>query len=353
MRGPAILALSAVIACTACGILANIEDITVVDPDLADGGRPRPKEDGATPDIDSSGPGVDAAPDVLVDAGADADASTRCDAKAPFGAPVAVAELNSPEDDSTVRLSADELTAYFGSVRAGHIGAASVYRATRTSATGTFGTPGLMPNVNSNTGAIYHPAITGNNLQLFLQVDFGGASGTDIYLATRASTLVEFGTPGLVANVNSNGFEFIPFVTADGVDLFFASNRSGSFVLYRSTVAGGVFGAPTVLPGTASADTTVRDTAPVMSADRLTVYFASTRINPGTPNVYHVFVARRANPSASFDPPTAVTELNDLTAGISDSPSWISADDCRLYMSSTRPNAAGGKFDVYLAKRAP
>jgi hypothetical protein len=67
---------------------------------------------------------------------------------------------------------------------------------------------------------------------------------------------------------------------------------------------------------------------------------------------YDLFVARRTTPTGTFATPTLVPELNDANAAVSDVPSWISADDCRLYLTSDRASV-GGPSDVYVATRTP
>lgn len=329
----------------ACGLIGGIEDITVVGAPAVEGGVVVPTDDSGKPRPDGAPP----APDAATDAATDADASTNCDPLAPFGVPVSIAALNSANDDSTPRFSPDELTVYLASTRPGHLGGGSIYTATRGTLTGTFGTPTLMPVINTGGGAVYHPAITGDGLRIFLQVTGGGP--TDIYLATRATTAVVFGTPAPLANVNTGAFEFFPFVTPDGVNLYFSSNRSGAFLLYQATASGGVFGMPAPVVGTVTGNAAVADTAPVLSADQLTIYFASTRTAPAS-NAYDLFVARRTTVAGAFATPTLVPELNDANAAASDLPSWISADDCRLYLSSDRLTP-GGAFDVYVATRTP
>lgn len=337
-----LLAVGVVLTPAACGLVGGIEDITVVDPTLADGASGPLPEGGNQGRRDVN---VDP-PDVVSDVAADVPKAT-CDPLTPFGAPVPVPELNSGADDSTPRLSPDELTVYLASTRPGHLGGGSIYLAKRAAKSAPFGTPALAPVINTNGGLVYHPAPSGDLLRIFLQVTGGGP--TDLYLATRASIAVEFGTPAPLANVNSGGSEFIPFVTPDGTSLYFSSNRAGSFLLYQSLAAGAAFGAPTLVPGLGSGNPSAVDTAPVLSADLLTIYFASTRVDAGS-NAYDLLVARRTTPTGTFATATPVTELNDANTGVSDVPSWLSADGCRLYMTSDR---AGGSFDVYLATRAP
>ncbi|CAN5901577.1 hypothetical protein BH11MYX4_BH11MYX4_02030 [soil metagenome] len=338
-----VAAVAASAAAAACGLVGGIEDITVVDEQSSDGSVAIPGDEGPLrPDSPFS-------PDTATDSAVDAPVKTRCDALEPFGAPVVVASLNTTSDDSTPRLSPDELTVYFASTRPGHLGGGSIYTAKRAARSDPFGAPALLPVVNVTNGTIYHPAVTGDGLRIFLQVT--GGAPTDLYLGTRTTTAVEFSTPAPLANVNSASFEFIPFISADGVHLLFSSNRSGAFLLYESAASGGVFPAATLVPGVGSGNGAAVDTAPVLSGDLLSLYFASTRVDPGSSS-YDLFVARRTTPSGAFGTPTLVAELNDANAAVSDVPSWLSADECRLYLTSDRL-APGGGFDVYLATRTP
>jgi len=341
LRGLVFTALLAASA-AACGLVGGIEDITVVDDPISDGSIV-PVDEGP---VRADGP-VDL--DAASDAASDAPVKTRCDPRKPFGAPAIVASLNTTSDDSTPRLSPDELTVYLASMRPGHLGGGSIYVARRTSRSDPFGTPALLPVVNTTNGTIYHPAVTGDGLRIFLQVAGGGP--TDLYLGTRTTTAVEFSTPAPLANVNSGSFELIPFISADGVHLLFASNRSGAFLLYESTANAGVFGAATLVPGVGSGNGAAVDTAPVLSGDLLSLYFASTRVDTASTS-YDLFVARRTTPTGPFGTPTLVAELNDANAAASDVPSWLSADDCRLYLTSDRLTPGGG-FDVYVATRTP
>src|SRR6184192_2725887 len=72
------------------------------------------------------------------DAGVDAPA-TACNLVAPFGAPVAIAELNTSDFEYAPRLSHDETTIYFTQLVLSGSGRNDLLTATRASATGTFG----------------------------------------------------------------------------------------------------------------------------------------------------------------------------------------------------------------------
>jgi hypothetical protein len=84
----------------------------------------------------------------------------------------------------------------------------------------------------------------------------------------------------------------------------------------------------------------------VVTPDDLTLYFASSRAG----SEYDVYVSHRASATTAFGAPTAVSELN--SPNIYDAPSWVSKDDCVIYLMSTRDGGAGG-VDIYTARRPP
>jgi len=56
----------------------------------------------------------------------------------------------------------------------------------------------------------------------------------------------------------------------------------------------------------------------------------------------------RASTSATFPTPTLVPELNSPQ---DDMPGWLSSDNCRMYMTSTR--ITGDSYDLFMAERSP
>jgi hypothetical protein len=82
---------------------------------------------------------------------------------------------------------------------------------------------------------------------------------------------------------------------------------------------------------------------PIVTSDELTLYLATS-----TPNdpVLHIETATRATVDEPFGALTPVHEL-DSTEG--ESPTWISPDRCRLYIT----RKVGGQWDLYVASRSP
>jgi hypothetical protein len=69
----------------------------------------------------------------------------------------------------------------------------------------------------------------------------------------------------------------------------------------------------------------------VISADGLSLYFASNRAgSQGSTNSSDVWVARRQTKADAFGTPTNVAELSSPDEDI---PSWLSADGCRMYVA--------------------
>jgi len=84
----------------------------------------------------------------------------------------------------------------------------------------------------------------------------------------------------------------------------------------------------------------------VISVDRLTIYLASNRTGS---QGFDIWRSHRSSIQDGFPTPTKVDELE--TAG-NDFPTWISPDNCRIYLLS---DVAAGplNYDVYVATHQP
>ena len=263
----------------------------------------------------------------------------------PFAAPVPVAALNTPDVELNVRLSADERTAYFTSNRAGGAGGADLWMAQRASIQDQWGTPASLGNGNSTTDDV-HVAIAPNDLELFFARSIfpdGGSPHTDLFVVTRPSA---FPQPSFnllnaaeVPNVNTSASESMPYATSAG--LYYARLDK---IMYSARI-GGTFASPIEISGIYEAGTVTN--LPVMSQDGLRLFFASNRST--SKGALDIYLATRKSVTDPFDGPTNVAELNTPN---NDRPGFISADGCRLYMTSDRPGGLGS-LDIYVATRAP
>jgi hypothetical protein len=284
---------------------------------------------------DATAPSDAAAGDATAgDATAPGDALALCDPATPFGAPTPITELNvAGAYDSTITLTADELTAYFYSDRTG--GDYNIYVATRPDLATPF-TVTPLAAVNS-AATDKEPGATADGGALALVSDRVG-SNYDIYISTPVGA-----TPVAVANLNSSATELHPFFQLGSNDVYFGSARNGHFSIFHSAYLGsGAFANPTQVT---SLDVAGYDTDDaIVMAGGLVMYFRSTR--PGGLGADDIWRTSRATSAGAWG--SAVDEA-ELDSAVLDTPSWISPDGCRLYMSSSRTDVS----DLYVATRAP
>jgi Tol biopolymer transport system component len=173
---------------------------------------------------------------------------------------------------------------YFGSSYpdAGTVGAYDIFVATPPSAL-TFAD---VPNINSN-GVDHSPWILADFSAIFFTSSRAGSLGLDdIWSAPIVSG--NFGTPSLVPNVNSTQYDNVPMLTGDGLTLYFSSKRTGTNDIYVTTRASvsGNFAPPTALGELNTAD----DEGPAwISSNGCTLYFHSNHAYPGAKGGFDLY----------------------------------------------------------------
>ena len=277
-------------------------------------------------DIDDSG-----FPDADVDADADEDMNTPL---GDFGPPIPVSELNTGfgEDDPT--LTGNMLEIYFNR-------GDNIYVATRSSLAEPFGEAVLAADICSSREEST-PEITDDGLTLFFNSERpGGLGDSDIYFTTRTSLLDFWAPPIHLPVLSTANDDNSPTPTPDALVLYLVSIRSdgmGSQDIYVASRArrSDSWSAPVLVPNINSRD---RDTNPHLSRDGLTLYFTTSR--DGDSDIWR---AVRSSPSADFDAPEPVPELNTNDG---DADPWISPDGRVIYFSSNR----NGDYDLFMAVR--
>ena len=278
--------------------------------------------------------------------GGAAGTSPSCNRQAAFGAPVPVVALNSVQDDNAVDFSANGLTAYVSSQRSGGPGGLDIFSASRASTADAFGMLTPVPGVNTNAQE-YSPRISADGLKLFFTAPKGN-NHSGIVAATRSSLLTAFGSGAPLLNLGSNADEGGCFLTADGKSIYFSSNRAGGLgdedIMVADLGTDGSFGTPRFVTELASS---AQDANPVLTADGLVIYFSSQRSGVGQAEIY---MAARSTVNASFGTPVPVAELNSAAQ---DWPASVSADGCTLYFCSERMAGTSGRTgaDIFSATR--
>jgi len=280
----------------------------------------------------------DAPPGIDVPPAPDAPVDSQLPA---FSAPVPIAEVDTTSSERGPTLTGDLLELYFVSDRAGGLGGADIWCAKRASTTAAWDPPVLVPNVNSADGE-GHPFVTRDGLQLYFSVAHAGTTtGLDIYVSVRADRGSAWSPPTAVTELNSLADDVAIGISADGLELALDSSRGGASGrdLYLSKRANATqpWGIPV---GISELNDATTQKLPQLADDGRAIWFVQTTTSNGD----DIMVATRPALDAPFGTPTAVSELNSATA--EDDP-WISNDQRTIVFASSR----NGNFDLFIATR--
>jgi Tol biopolymer transport system component len=260
-----------------------------------------------------------------------------------FGPPINLGSvINSPAFDGGPSISGDGLALFLTSERPGGAGGGDIWVARRARLTDPFGAPeNLGTGVNTPANE-FAPSISADGLALYFDSDRpGGLGAFDIWVATRASVAEPFGVAqNLGPSVNSASSDGLPSISADGRSLYFASRRTGGvgemdlWVARRETAAK-PFARAEHLGRTLNSPQ--YDGEPSISADGLNLFLASDR--PGTRGQRDLWVASRSNLSSAFGRPRNLgPPVNTSSQEVRPS---ISVDGSTLFFMSDRPGGSG------------
>jgi len=157
----------------------------------------------------------------------------------------------------------------------------------------------------------------------------------------RCDLAKPFGAPTLVAGVNGASDDRFARLSADELTIYFASTRPGGpggLDLYQATrdTRDGSFGTPSLMPISTAAD----DWGATATADGLGLYF-SRRNAAGTGDI---LLATRGNLQTEFGGEAVLAQVNTTAE---DNEPYLTADDRVLYFTSSRD--AG--YHLYRAER--
>jgi Tol biopolymer transport system component len=271
-----------------------------------------------------------------------------------FGKPTNLGSIiNSPDSDQHPAVSADGLLLYFSSNRPGGYGDSDLWISMRETTNHPWGPPVNLDTTINSAAADRLPHISADGLTLLFVSDrTGGAGHYDIYMATRATIQDTWGVPvNLGPTINSTMTDSHPFITNDGLSLYFSSDRgSGArlnnlYVARRATVED-EWGEPENLGPIVNS--TSADIAPCISPDALWLFFASFR--PGGFGLVDLYVTTRSAHDESWNEPTNMGSTVNSPAR--ESCPKISPDGRTLYFHSDRPDAAK-QHDIWQASIIP
>ncbi len=284
-----------------------------------------------------------------------------------FDAPVMVAELASPSRTDNPTLTGDLLEIYFTTDRVS--GNGDVWFATRATATAPFGTPAPVTAVNGDSFET-SSAISADGLTLWFGSDrAGGVGANDIWVSQRATRASAWSTPVNVVALNSTADDIPRPPGQHGLVMPMSSTKTTSanpsstnYQLYLATrpTPGAPFGAPVAVLELDHTDSSTVDG--FLSDDGLTMFFSSAPVaeradaavsaadagkttDAGVANS-DLFVAWRLSTNASF---SAVQPLVDLNTAADERDPWLTPDGTTLYFTSDR----GGVLNIYTAAVKP
>jgi hypothetical protein len=272
-----------------------------------------------------------------------------------FGHPVNLGPVvNNPSDDCMNCISADGLEIYIGCNRPGGFGSWDIWVTTRVTTDEDWGTPmNLGSPVNTGWGDAA-AAISSDELTVYFDSDRPGGFGSwDLWVTTRATKADKWGIPvnlGPTFNYSGSTLTGHPDISADGLTLYFGSDRPGGYgggdiwVTTRETTddswGGPVNLGPTVNSTNAEADSSI-------SSDGLLLFFGRPASASGRDDIW---VTRRASVSDPWGLPVNVGPPVNTSAD-----DWapnVSADGRTLYFSSNRAGGYGG-HDIWQAPIIP
>jgi len=272
-----------------------------------------------------------------------------------FGTPTNLGpSVNTVYAEGYTCISADGLSLYFNygfwNLAPGGYGGPDLWVMRRATTDDDWGSPvNLGPTVNSSAPEGC-PSISSDGLSLyFASYRQGGSGKGDLWVTSRATTDDDWGPPvNLGPTVNSSSLEQNPSISADGLSLYFMSDRPGTsgpgdiWVTTRETIHED-WGTPVnLVPTVNSADW---DDSPNISPDSLVLFFSSDR-DKGT-DTCDLWMAKRASVSEPFGPAVSLEAINTLSLeaiNTSHEEIWpsISTDGRTLFFVSDRPGGSGG-----------
>lgn len=260
-------------------------------------------------------------------------------ALSPFAEPRLIEALSDPDandDDPTV--TGDLLELFFNSNRSGN---SELWVSVRESVDQPWGDPqpveGAGINTTSNETA---PEVSTDGLTLYFSSNrTGGLGSQDIFVTTRDNRDAAWKQPMRVPEINSTVADYSPVEDDAGLAIYFYSSRAGGdqdlFVATRAS-RDDLWREPMEVTELNSAD---NDADPFVSGDGLTLYFGS-----GAPNLLDVYVARRLDRDGSFEP---ADEIDELNSDANETDAWVSPAGRYLVLTSNR----SGDNEIYETDR--
>jgi hypothetical protein len=216
-----------------------------------------------------------------------------------------------------------------------------------------FGEPtNLGPPVNTSYGETA-PFISADGLSLYFASNRGGGyGGYDLWMTTRETTSDPWGEPvNLGPTVNTSSGEGTPRISADGLSLYFESSRGGGYGgwdLWMTTreTRSDPWGEPVNLGPTVNSP--ADEAASSISADGLELYFGEWNVvRPGGYGHSDLWITNRPTKDDPWGTPVNLGDT--VNSSYFEGGPFISADSLTLFFIR---NAGPGTSDIWMTRRA-
>jgi len=222
----------------------------------------------------------------------------------------------------------------------------------RANADFTLGTPTNMGSIVNSSAMDAHPSMSPDGLTLFfMSTRSGGWGGYDLWVTSRVSVFASWEPPvNLGPTVNSGHNDLAPAISADGLSLYFASERPGGCgrrdIWVTTRVTRDDPWAPPVNFGL-PVNSSYADGRPCISADGLSLFFTSWD-RPGGFGQGDLWVTTRQTKDDEWEEPVNLGPT--VNSPYNDTGPDISSDGLCLFFASDRPGGYGWD-DLWLTTR--
>ena len=261
--------------------------------------------------------------------------------------------VNSSSGDGSPSVSADGLELYFGSLRGG---GSDLWVTKRESADDDWGEPIDLGSKVNSAAWDSESSISADGLELYFASDrAGGTGGYDLWVTKRVTTSDPWGTPvNLGSNINTSADDTDACISADGLSLFIESYRNGGYgrndlwVTNRATTSDQWGELVNLGPTVNSA---ASDGAPSISTEGLVLFFSDhPNPRPGGNGSTDIWMMRRPTTSDPWGEPINLGPT--VNSSSNDQGPNISSDGSTLYFFSRR-SGGYGDFDLWQVSIEP
>jgi len=281
-----------------------------------------------------------------------------------FGEPVNLGPtINSSYSEGTACISSDGLELYFNSDGPGGFGSLDIWVSRRASVSDSWAppaNPGSPLNYPGCRNCPYCLSVDGLELYFGGYNRPGGYGSYDLWVTRRTTKDDAWGEPeNLGPTINRSSYDEGQWISSDGLELYFHSDRPGGFGSFdiwvsRRATKNDPWTEPINLG--AIVNSSARDAYPCLSADGLLLFFSGldyrAPYRPGGFGGSDMWVTRRASISDPWDAPLNLGSM--INSPYHEEDPRLSSDGSTLYFMSDRPGGYGGTWgDIWQAPIIP